>query len=1141
MNAPIGLNGNFKAVPVIPANLTIDQIHLLIPPGFDDIIEYDIEPFTQSINITILTDKNKTNTIITINQNLYNPEKNDCYFPRFLIEQSHKYPKIDYLTDTRDRFIFNQNELLYICLQHRLSDFKKYKDAFSNLISNDITAVMDFINYIPNTAYNAIQRDKHSYILLSVFNPKTGNLKIVKNNQCLGTILKHRKYSPNKTQLIKLLPTLPLHFSSESMGEKSKYVLHDYDSPLYRSVGHKIIKDGRNNPIALSLFPPKQNIPARTKTHITSNAYPLANFVSNSKFIQDFIPNHEKQIFEPKDNCYRKTLCVIHPMLDNGKFLYGEVYASQDFVSTEVIVRETLSDQLEEIYVEKDKSYKADKDGRIKIALNIENKELFLDNCISAKLTHIIIVGTLGVQKLVFQVVRHAGNARIDSNTGLKGVTTCRNNLGTISIPSLNTELKPELVFGMNSFKAKGNGIMLARAALAVELGLYHPKHTSGLLNTWDVQEINNAANSLPEYSYIDSMGNKQEVQIGIVYARFTELCYVYKSYGHDKPFSFEAGRVLHSLKDKRLFNNIWDNYVVEDYKKIVIELEKILLDKRDIFEDGLPIYTMEAIRSKKIFEAKDLILNIRTATESSSRLLDESWNKEGFFINFIPNGGKCIRIPCAKTLKKFCTQTNDKMYMYPPLLIEISKIISCVLNNTYQLLFPNTDSNYAKNHTPIIRFYRDIKGLLYSSEEAAVMLIQKLSRPEVPGFAFKQVTDWILPDNTCVVMCNKTYNIAIKEALGEDYPLHEMKHGFYGLHNRAPFLWQKQMLPVKIWNQDDFRIYLHCKFGIKLEDYINTKWNNDIIIFSNNCLKNSQSDVDGDHSSVFTPEGLEIQECLRNYSNEHVTQSEIEWIDDYIKGELESNDDLIKNGVLVNHTYKLYEVPLHDIQVNRKERKTGFSTFLFRAISAKANIGLSTNDGWIFNMLLDIYQKYYVLNNGKYKVNEDSEEKAMYRLSEEQRDELSFTYTRALQDFVVRGVKHTDNGSEDFEVLFLKNACKDDNSKDVYKLLTQELKLNTMLASKMIFIITWAQETGLLDACGAFLKLYNKGTIPTDEVAIAFEKHDDFIQANTYFGMLLESVYSLRKYSKEVKQKAKAEFKSKPVTFIDPLLALGF
>lgn len=58
--------------------------------------------------------------------------------------------------------------------------------------------------------------------------------------------------------------------------------------------------------------------------------------------------------------------------------------------------------------------------------------------------------------------------------------------------------------------------------------------------------------------------------------------------------------------------------------------------------------------------------------------------------------------------------------------------------------------------------------------------------------------------------------------------------------------------------------------------------------------------------------------------------------------------------------------------------------------------------------MLLDLYQKYYDQHDGKYQVTETSEPKAMYRLNEEQRDLLSFTYTRALQDFVVRGVKHT-------------------------------------------------------------------------------------------------------------------------------------
>lgn len=292
-----------------------------------------------------------------------------------------------------------------------------------------------------------------------------------------------------------------------------------------------------------------------------------------------------------------------------------------------------------------------------------------------------------------------------------------------------------------------------------------------------------------------------------------------------------------------------------------------------------------------------------------------------------------------------------------------------------------------------------------------------------------------------------------------------------------------------------------------------------------------------GDHSTTYTPKGLDVQEYLRNYENEHVTQSQHDWIASYVEGERESNDDLIdpKTGELVQHVYQLYEVPIHDIPLKQKQVKTGFSTFLYRAIAAKANIGLSTNDGWVFNMILDLYQKYYEINNGRYvrsgnAVSENDSSKPMYRLTEEQRDELSFTYTKALQDFVVRGVKHTENGSEDFEVLFLRNFSKPENAKTVFRLLTHDLKLPTTLANKMMFVVTWAQETGYASSCAAFLKLYNKGTVPSEEDQELLDMQEDFIQSNTYFGMLLEPVYRLRKFA----QSLKGNRNSKIIDFIN-------
>ena len=1108
----IGLTGNFIDVPHIPSELGVDDIHLLFPKGFEDILSYTLESTTGNIVLEISTDENRENSIITISKNLYNPKESSCVFPRFLIEQNLKYPSIDYLTDTRNRFIFNQNELLYICLQNRLVEFKKFKNAYANLLNNDIRSVMEFINYIPASAYNAIQKEQNSYIVLSIFDFITKSMKKIANSQCLGNILKFGAYHPTKKNLAILLQKLPIHYSSESMGEGSKYVLHSYDKELYRSVGYRMTKDKSNNPVALSLFKPAQNVSARNKTHTTADAYRIANFEPTSLFIQDYIPNQETREYLPKDECYVETLCVIHPILDNQKFLFGEVEASAAFVETRVIERESVSQQFENIFAEKDVVIKSGPDQKVLIGLDITNKPIYIENCDSVKLVNISILGTLGVNKLTFEVTRACGNVRADSNTGLKGVTTCRPNLGKIVFPELKEEISPTLVFGMNSFKAKGNSIELARAALATKLGYYTPKN-HGLLNTLDIEEINNASKSLPEYYYEDQFGVRQKVQIGIVYTRITELCYIFKSF-EKKSFSFEFGRVLHSLPDQRLFNNIWENYVDEKYKQAVIELEKIQLDKKDLFNDELPIYTLESIRSRKIFTTKDLISNILSPTESSSKLLDEEFNK-GFFINFLPNGGKVIRIPSAKTLKLFCSQNESQMYMYPSLLLEISKILQNVLLNRVAYLFPKTETNFALNNTPIIRYYKEIKGLLFSNEDSAVMMVQKLSRPEIPGIAMKQTTDYILPDNVVVVMCDKTFNHAIIKTLGKDYGNRYYTHKFRGLHGRAPFLWQAQSCPLVIWSKDDFRLYLKTKHNIELEDYIHPTLNHDVLIFSNNVFEKSQSDQDGDHSTVFLPKGEEVQDAIIDYHNPHLTESEVNWIKSYVAGEFSANDDLIdpKTGELINHKYTLYEVPMHDIKLSRNNVIIGFSTFLFRAIEAKANIGTATNDGWVFNMLLDIYDDYAKKNDHKYRLTEKSEYKPMYRLTQEQRNNISFAYTQALQDFVVRGVKHTVGGSKDFEILFLNELWKQENGKNVFKLLINDLKLPAQLASKMMFIVTWCEEMGFLKGASAFLKLYNKGTIPTDpEVIEALNKNEEIIQQVCYFGMLLEPLYNLRK-----------------------------
>lgn len=93
-------------------------------------------------------------------------------------------------------------------------------------------------------------------------------------------------------------------------------------------------------------------------------------------------------------------------------------------------------------------------------------------------------------------------------------------------------------------------------------------------------------------------------------------------------------------------------------------------------------------------------------------------------------------------------------------------------------------------------------------------------------------------------------------------------------------------------------------------------------------------------------PRGLDVQECLRNYKDVHIVQAEFDWLDKYLQGEYESNEDLIKDGKLVNHKYTLYDVPLQSYMSNKRQKDgtfkvSGFSEYLSNAVGAKGNVGM--------------------------------------------------------------------------------------------------------------------------------------------------------------------------------------------------------
>ena len=726
-------------VPTISPKLTPSTLMSIIPKGYDN--EVQLQLLNDVLIIRVLNTDTE-NTEVAIDATLYNPEEAGTRFPLFLFEKStlatHK--GINY-SGKDNNCILNHNQLLYMILQHRFSFFKEKakqdQKSFGNLLVGDIQAFKTFIEYVTPKAYNAINKVNNSVVILSPwdYNTSTYDNPVLKSTPgsdkgLIGEILRLKLYKPNDTSLLTILKDLHIHPSSEtSFSNSGKLVVKGYEdnNSLYRSTGYSENKQGFT-----SIFPPAQNIVARCKTHLISDALELVN-PATPVIGQECLYNKEKNIYEAKDNCMSEAIIVFsHINKETNRLVAGEIEASKSFVTQEVYTEGSVIEVFDSIFISKGQVLTSDSDygiinnkfnsekvlttsessvileedkeevltsdskcdtinvrktkynipEGIVIGLTISGEPVIINNTSEVKCLSINSVGFQGALKIRLRIKKQAGNARIDSSTGIKGVTKCKPNLGFIEIG--NKIIKPDLIVGMNTTKAKENTIVLAGACLAVKLGYYKPNNHWGILNSLDEKMVNEAFNSLPEFKFINEFGKEEKVYIGIVYPRFTELA---KTYGNKlKPlsFSFETGRFLAQNGNKSLQEFIWQNYVPSITIDCVQEFTKIL---NNIIDDDIPVISAKSITSGKVFEESDLIESQRQQFEIHSKIFDEEFNPNGFAISFkgcSQNHTPVIRFPSSKVLKTLVSQTPDKIITYQTLIVRICNIIKyCMRDST--------------------------------------------------------------------------------------------------------------------------------------------------------------------------------------------------------------------------------------------------------------------------------------------------------------------------------------------------------------------------------------------------------------------------------------------------------------------------
>lgn len=143
-----------------------------------------------------------------------------------------------------------------------------------------------------------------------------------------------------------------------------------------------------------------------------------------------------------------------------------------------------------------------------------------------------------------------------------------------------------------------------------------------------------------------------------------------------------------------------------------------------------------------------------------------------------------------------------------------------------------------------------------------------------------------------------------------------------------------------------------------------------------------------------------------------------------------------------------------------------------------------------------------------------------MVRISDQEANLLGHTYTRLVQERVIEGIKHVQNGSKDFEIYYLKEIVKEANIKKIRFQLMNEFDLSEQMVNKLMFIIKFSQDNNnLIKGCKNFISLYNKGNSPANSDSLNY--WENFIVDNTYFGSLLKPLLNI---SKQFKSKVESD-----------------
>ena len=196
----------------------------------------------------------------------------------------------------------------------------------------------------------------------------------------------------------------------------------------------------------------------------------------------------------------------------------------------------------------------------------------------------------------------------------------------------------------------------------------------------------------------------------------------------------------------------------------------------------------------------------------------------------------------------------------------------------------------------------------------------------------------------------------------------------------------------------------------------------------------------------------------------------------------------------------------------------------------------------WALYMVFECYMAYCQQNDFKhYSPDGKFLGKITQVLTQASMKLLSFKQTELVQGNVIEAVKHMEGGSSAFKKYFLDGMTDNNNIDIVRKELTLPYEqggynMRVEDANLMLYIVKWAKQSQLLKAVKNFITKYNKGKLPANSEAL--DMWEDFIQAETFFGGLIQPIFDIKR---NVAQKTiEAIAKAKEATSLEESLELS-